>query len=109
MLFRLQSIARRNFSNVHSGNAFHAVEVNEGTEAAGAPPGRELDVADIFHAVADGHGNVLGFHPPVITGLLQAVQEFVEVVHDSHSLQSISACNFGSILQTAHMHWSSSR
>jgi hypothetical protein len=44
------------------------VKVNEGAQAAGAPPGSQLDVADIFHAVADRRhrlrlGEDLGVRP----------------------------------------------
>src|SRR5919109_2326046 len=81
MLFRLQGASGRNLGNVHAGNAFHAMKVNERTQAAGASPTSELDVADIFHAVTDCHRNALAFHPLVIPGLLQCVQQSVEVAH----------------------------
>jgi len=70
MLLRLQGLAWRNLSHVHAGNAFHAVKVDERTQATGAPPGSKLDVADIFHTVTNRHGNALVFHPLVIAGLL---------------------------------------
>src|SRR5574341_2689460 len=48
MFFRFQSSAGRDFPEVHSSDAFHAVEVAESAITAGARPWRGGDIAHIL-------------------------------------------------------------
>ena len=71
VLFRRQGAARRNLHDVYTGDPFHPVEMDEGSQTAGAAPRREFDRPDVFHSEANYDRKLLLFHPLVVARVLE--------------------------------------
>ena len=72
MFLRVQSAAGRNLADVHAGDPFHAVEIQERRLAACARPSRGADITHIFDAVAVDHRDAFLGHPAKVCGLVKS-------------------------------------
>ncbi|HME62978.1 MAG TPA: hypothetical protein VKH62_17175 [Candidatus Binatia bacterium] len=75
MFLAFERASGRNLADIHAGHALHAVKIDERSIAAGAGPRRHRQIADIFHAVAIDHWNILARHPFEVLGFLKGCHQ----------------------------------
>ena len=68
MIFGMERSARRNFADIHAGEAFHPFEIDVSTPASGSLPWLERQLGDIFNTEPADDGNSLFPQPQLVTG-----------------------------------------
>src|SRR5688572_25094184 len=86
MPFRFERIARRNFADVPTSDALHAVQVDKGSLAARAHRWRHLEVSQVRHPMSRMNRQSLALHPAHVAGFLIYGRD----IHDSPLVCSTS-------------------